>query len=147
MRIKLQIISKVIIYKLNTTNIPPLTALKADFLFSYKCIYRVCRSTATKAPCLMSVMPSERSISSVSPLLVYFGVLPRRATLHGPPHTSTHSPCSQTEIKRGIVQRRGKSHLINLPGTFLSLWLSVLPASLLLSGGESDRYSNGRFKL
>lgn len=76
----------------------------------------VCLNKAALVPCLMCIKPSERNITLLSPL-VYFGVLPHQAT----PHIETQSAETNRRIKRRIVWKRGKTHLINLAGTFHSM--------------------------
>lgn len=82
----------------------------------------VCLNKLTLAPFLICIKPSERNIILLSPPLVYFSMLPLYATPRGPPHISTQS--LHSGIKRRIVWKRGKTHLINLPGTFHSTAVS-----------------------
>lgn len=82
----------------------------------------VCPNKVTISPCLICIKPSERNITLLSPPLVYFSMLPHHATPYGPPHTSTQS--LHSGIKRRIVWKRGKTHLINLPGTLHSTAVS-----------------------
>lgn len=82
----------------------------------------ICLNKVTIAPSLICIKLSERNIILLSPPLVYFSMLPHHATPHGPPDTCTQS--LHSGIKRRIVWKRGKTHLINLPGTFHSTAVS-----------------------
>lgn len=81
----------------------------------------VCLNKVTLAPCLMCRRLSERNITLLSPPRVYFSMLPHWATpTCTPTHMDPQPARTNTGIKRRTVWKRGKTHLINLPGTFHS---------------------------
>lgn len=69
----------------------------------------VCPNKVTLAPRLMCMKPSERNITLLSPLLVYFSMLPHRATPHGPPHTARTDKQRDKE-KDGVKERKDTPH-------------------------------------